>query len=212
MKSHHHKKTIIDDENVPPLRLQALVDGVFAIAMTLLVFNIHVPEISPNASALGLLFQLSGTWTSIFSFIVSFIILGTFWVGHHTEFHYIKKLDHELIWYNIVYLLLVSFLPFTAALLGKYTHNATALVMYGLHLILMVFIHYLMWQHAISHKNLIIEDIDPRIHRLVDRLTFFAVGAYVVAIVMSFIWIPLTLIIYVLAPLPYIFGWIYQLV
>ncbi len=212
MKLHNHKKSVIDSEDIKTGRLEALVDGVFAIAMTLLVFNIHLPELPKTASAHDLLLSLVTILPSIASFAISFIILGMFWVGHHTEFRFIKKLDHKLIWYNIFYLLFISFLPFTAQLLGSYHNNQVAIIVYGLHLIIMVVIHYLMWQHAKNHANLLTDNMDLRIHALVNRLTLFAVVSYSAAIALSF-WRPEpALIMYVLVPLPYIFGWIYRLV
>ena len=212
MKELHHQKYLIDQEDISPARLQALVDGVFAIAMTLLVFNIHAPALADPANAQDLFLQLASLWPSLVSFIISFIVLGTFWVGHHTEFHYIKKLDHTLIWLNIFYLLSVSFTPFTAELLGRFTQNQTAIMIYGANLIVMVLIHYGMWQHIKNHKNLVVENLDPSINKLVNVLAFFAILAYALAMAVSFWWVPASLIIYFIVPLPYIFGWIYRLI
>ncbi len=208
----HHKKSIIDEEEIATRRLETLVDGVFAIAMTLLVLDIRLPEAAEMVNSHDLLLQLLVLAPKFFSFIISFVILGTFWAGHHTEFQYIKKLDHTLIWFNIFYLLFVSFLPFSASLLGKYTFNQTAVVVYGANLMMLVAIHYGMWQHARHHKNLIKENIDKRIDKLVDILGSFAMLAYGLAIVLSFWYLEASLIIYLLVPLPYIFGWIYRLV
>src|SRR5438309_264773 len=130
MKKHIHKDSLVDDEDLPLDRLQALVDGIFAIAMTLLIFNIHLPQFT-NVTAGTLFLELLMLWPTILSFVISFVILGTFWVAHHTQYHYIKRLDHSLIWYNIFYLLLVSSFPFTASLLGNYVKNETAVVFYA---------------------------------------------------------------------------------
>ncbi len=207
MEKFHHKKSLIDDEDISKERLQALTDGVFAIVMTLLVLEIHVPEIIDVSSAHGLWLALATLAPKLISFAISFIILGMFWVAHHTEFHYIKKLDHKLIWLNIFYLLFISFLPFSAALIGSYTHNQAAVIVYGLHLVMLVLIHYAMWQHASEHKDLVIDYLDPRINKLVSRISMFAAASYVTAIVLSFFSLELSLIIYILVPLPYIFGW-----
>lgn len=205
------KKSIIDEQNLTPTRLETLVDAVFAIAMTILVLELHVPEIGNVGNAHELWLGLVSIWPSVFSFVVSFVILGMFWVGHHTEFHYIKKLDNKLIWLNIFYMLMVSFLPFTAALLGRYSYNQTAVIIYGAQLLAMVLLHYFMWRHAAGHKNLITQDLDARVNNLVNRLTFFAVVAYGLAIIISFFSLPIALLIYIVAPIPYIMGWIYKL-
>lgn len=192
-------------------RLETLVDGVFAIAMTLLVLNIKIPEMA-NPTPGDLFSQLAVLWPTILSFIISFVILGMFWVAHHTEFRFIKKLDHKLIWLNIFYLLFVSLLPFSAELLGKYPYNRAAVIVYGVHLMLMVLVHYFIWQHASHHTSLVVDDLDPKINKLADRLSYVGIGSYIVAIALSFWKIEAALIIYLLVPLPYIFGWIYRLV
>ncbi len=189
----------------------ALVDGVFAIAMTLLAFNIKLPEMSGFVSSHNLFSGLLGIWPIFLSFGIGFIILGMFWVGHHIEFNYIKKLDHNLIWFNIFYLLLISFFPFTAELLGRHPYNQTAIIFYALHLIAMVLVHFFMWHYASGHKVLIAEDLDPRINNLVNRLTYVAVFAYAAAIAFAFFLPIISLIIFLIVPLPYIFGWIYRL-
>lgn len=207
----NQKKSLINYENLSPARMQALVDGVFAIAMTLLAFNIKLPESSDFADSRALFSGLIGIWPIFLSFAIGFVILGMFWVSHHIEYNYIKKFDHALIWYNIFYLLLISLFPFTAALLGSHPYNQTAIIFYALHLIVMVFMHFFMWRHATSHKALIAQDLDPRINNLVNRLCYVAVLAYVLAIAATLIAPSVSLIIFLIVPLPYIFGWIYKI-
>lgn len=207
-----HKQSAIDGGEVSTARLEALTDGVFAIAMTILVLDIHVPEMLAGSTSGDLFFSLGQLWPRIASFIISFIVLAMFWVAHHTEFRYIKKLDHKLIWLNMFYLLFICLLPFTAALLGRYPGNEAAVVVYGAHLIIMILVHYFMWNHASRHTNLVEDNLDPRINKLADRLAVFGVSSYILGILVSFWSGNLALIIYALVPLPYIFGWIYYLV
>jgi len=212
LKKLYDKKSVVDESNLSPARLQALVDGIFAIAMTLLVFNIRLPEVAVITNSQDLLANLMVIWPKIFSFIISFILLGVFWAAHHVEFGYIKKLDHKLTWLNIFYLLFVSFFPFVAEILGSYTQNQTAVIFYGVHLIIMVLIHYFMWHHVKNHKALQVENLDPRVNKLADILGYAAIFAYALAIALSFWKIEASLIIYFLVPVPYIAGWIYRLV
>lgn len=207
-----NKKSLIDDEDIPKERLQTLVDGIFAIAMTLLVLEIHVPSLLVATDSAALLANIVELLPKIGAFVVSFVILGMFWVAHHTEFHYIKKLDHRLIWLNIFYLLFVCLVPFSAALLGSYIYNQTAITVYGVNLILLVLIHFFMWEHVKRQPKLLIEYLDQRINKLVSSISFFAVLAYVLAIALSF-WQPeAALIVFAIVSLPYIFGWAYKLV
>ena len=76
---------------------------------------------------------------------------------------------------------------------------------------IMVLIHFFMWYHAYHHKNLVVEDLDPKVDGLVHRITILAVIAYALAILLTFWRLDLALIIYVLIPLPYIFGWVYKI-
>ncbi len=209
---YYSKKSVIDDGEVSTSRLETLVDGVFAIAMTLLVLDIHVPELAGDlTSAQDLFADLVLLWPRVLSFIISFVILGMFWVAHHTEFRFIKKLDNKLIWQNMFYLLLVALLPFTAALLGRYPFNQTSVVLYALHLMGLVSFHYFVWRHARSVQGLVAQDVHPGIDSLVNRAAFLGIFAYLIAIVLSFFSIQTVLVIYALVPLPYIFGWIYKL-
>jgi len=211
-KKLYNKKSVIDEGNLSPQRLQALVDGIFAIAMTLLVFNIRLPEGVSIATSQDLWMSLAVIWPKIFSFIISFVLLGVFWAAHHIEFSFIKKLDHKLTWLNIFYLLFVSFFPFVAEILGSYTRNQAAVIFYGVQLIVMVLIHYFIWHHVKNHKELQVENLDLRVHKLADILGYAAVFAYALAIALSFWKIEAALIIYFLVPVPYIAGWIYRLV
>ena len=211
MIKEQEKISAIDEGELSPARLETLTDGIFAIAMTILVLDIHVPELMKGATSGELFSSLVDIWPRIASFAISFIILAMFWVAHHTEFRYIKKLDHKLIWLNVFYLLFVSLLPFTAALLGRYPENQVAVIVYAIQLLALVLSQYSIWRHASHHKNLVVEDLDPRVNTLANRVCFFAVGAYLLAIALSFVNVNLTLIIYALIPLPYIFGWIYYL-
>jgi uncharacterized membrane protein len=212
MESKKEKISAIDGGEVSTGRMEALTDGIFAIAMTLLVLDVRLPGVVVGVNqARDLFVQVAALWPTLLSFAVSFIILAMFWVAHHTEFRYIKKLDNKLIWLNIFYLLFVALLPFSAALLGEFGRNQTAVVIYGVHLIVMVIIQYFIWSHASGNKNLVEENLDPRINTLAKRLAIVATCAYTLAILLSFWNVNITLIIYALVPLPYIFGWIYNL-
>ena len=202
----NRKQSAIDGGEVSTSRLEMLTDGIFAIAMTLLVLEIH----TPNKSLGNFNSQLLELWPHIFGFALSFIILGMFWVAHQTEFKFIKKLDNTLIWLNIFYLLFVSLLPFSTALLGQFYFVQSPVIIYGLHLIVLVLLQYWTWRHAFSRGSLVKEDAPAGLDRLAKRLCYAAVTAYIAALVISFFSLPLTLLIYAIVPLPYIFGWIYK--
>jgi len=201
-----NKLSAIDQGEVSTTRLEALTDGIFAVAMTLLVFEIRLPETGQTGDVLGYVIKL---WPNFLSFVISFIVLGMFWVGHHTEFRYVKRLDHTLIWLNIFYLLFISLVPFSAGLLGRYASTEGAIMIYGIHLIILVLVQYIIWRHARSN-NLIDPLMDPQINIVANRLGYFAIAGYVGAILLSFINWRISLGIYTLIPIPYILGIFYR--
>ena len=100
-----------------PGRLEAFSDGVFAIAITLLVLDIHVPDPSTTAD---LAQQLGSPWPSYVAYGVSFLTIGIIWINHHAMLRRIKAIDHEILILNLLLLLCVGLLPFTTALMAAY--------------------------------------------------------------------------------------------
>ena len=112
-------------------RLQAFSDGVFAIAITVLVLGLGVPEIPDPLVPIELPKKLLELWPGkLLSYALSFVVTGMFWVAHHMAFHHIRRSTRALLWLNILFLMLVSFIPFPAALLGRYFDQRLALLIY----------------------------------------------------------------------------------
>jgi uncharacterized membrane protein len=100
-----------------PARLEAFSDGVFAIAITLLVLDIHVPN--PGSTA-DLAHALGTQWPSYVAYAVSFLTIGIIWINHHAMMRRLKAVDHEILILNVLLLLCVGLLPFTTALMAAY--------------------------------------------------------------------------------------------
>src|SRR5512147_806749 len=132
-------------------RVETLADGVFAIAMTLLVLEVHVPAVPEPVTGAGMLAALRGILPSVAGYAVSFIILGMVWIGHHTQFHFIRRVNRPLLYINIFYLLCVAFVPFATALLARYPLQPLAVVVYGVTLLLGGVMHYVHWNYAVGH-------------------------------------------------------------
>ena len=109
-------------------RLEMFSDGVFAIVITILILNIHLPE---NTSTQHLGEALKALFPDILAYVTSFILIGLYWIAHHTSFHHIHKVNGVLLWLNMLLLLFVSFMPFPASLLGKYPTEPVPLMIYG---------------------------------------------------------------------------------
>jgi uncharacterized membrane protein len=104
-----------------PNRLEAFSDGVFAIAITLLVLDIHVPD--PGSGDLA--GELGAQWPSYVAYTVSFLTIGIIWINHHAMIRRLREVDHEILVLNLLLLLFVGLLPFTTALVAAYLKEGT---------------------------------------------------------------------------------------
>jgi uncharacterized membrane protein len=120
-------------------RLTALSDGLFAVAMTLLVLDVRVPVSSAGAvySERGLWEALLGLGPSFAAYLLSFTMLGTFWLAQHTLLSIVGRCDRTLTWINLGFLFVVSLLPFSAALLAHYVRLRLAVGVYWLNILLL---------------------------------------------------------------------------
>jgi len=112
-------------------RVEAFSDGVFAIAITLLVLGFQVPQPAPDADA-GLARDLLAMWPQYVVYAASFATIGIMWMNHHSLFDHTERISHGVMTANLALLMLVSFLPFPTSVLGRYGITPVAVVYYGL--------------------------------------------------------------------------------
>jgi uncharacterized membrane protein len=146
----------------PPNRIEALADGIFAVAMTILVLDLHVPELGAGASDARLLSALEALAPKAFSFASGFVILGTLWIGHRFQFHYIRVSNRAILWINLVFLLTISFLPFVVALIGTYGETRVACVLYGATLVAAMACLLVQWLYANGPSRRLVSRALPR--------------------------------------------------
>lgn len=182
-------------------RLQLLGDGVFAIVMTLLVLELHVPELEHPAT-MELVWAVITLWPSFYSYFLSFVLLGAFWIGHRLQFHYIPRSNRSLLWINILFYFFISLIPFSAAFLGKYYDQQAAVVFYGANLTLAALVLYANWKYALR-KNLA-RAVPPELQREAEKYMLFAPAIYLLAILLSFWSTTASVLIYLLTPILYI--------
>jgi len=130
------RQQMVDQDQYHVGRLLALSDGVFAIAMTLLVLGIPVPQLA-NPSDADLQAALRTVLPAVGSFALSFVLVGVYWIGHRRLLNGVVRTDARLTWLNLLMLLLVCIVPFTAALLSRYGNLATAVILYATNLALL---------------------------------------------------------------------------
>ncbi|WP_118972775.1 TMEM175 family protein [Taibaiella koreensis] len=187
-------------------RIEALSDGVFAIALTLLVLEIKVPErpVHSEAELFSLFLSLSPKFLSYF---LSFMTMGIFWNGQAVQLSYMKTYDRNLTWNALFFLLLVSLLPFTTAFLGQYTQYRFALLLYWCNILLLGLVLYLHWQYA-SKKQFIALDAGafPTIDKAVRSRIVIAQVLYLAGALLCFIHVYLSMAFIILVQLNYAFA------
>lgn len=141
-------------------RLETLVDGVFAIAMTILVLEVKVPELADRRSAEELLHALLHHGYVIGAYVVSFAMLGLFWVWHHRLAEQVREIDLPLLVCALTFLALVCFFPFASALLGRYPSNLAALLVYVPVIGLILLVQTLFFWLAMR-RSLVVEHCSP---------------------------------------------------
>jgi uncharacterized membrane protein len=163
-------------------RLEAFSDGVFAIVITLLVLDIRLPEVSyaelPHA--------LEMIFPKIISYVLSFAVIGLYWMGHHYYFRLLEKTNGVFIWLNILLLLLISFIPFPTSLLGTYQFQTIPVLMYGVNLLAVNVVSMIMLVYLRRRPELAVPDLNSRVVKNFWRLFVITNGTYVIAIALSF--------------------------
>jgi uncharacterized membrane protein len=183
-----------------PDRVLFLSDGVVAIIMTLLVLEIHVPELHRGESLLG---GLQSIRADLVAFLISFIVVAIAWAEHRELFTVIRRADRALVWLNLIYLLPLCLVPFGAALIASYPSDAVALRLYGLLLVLIAATRIAIWGYAMRQSHLHYEGPRTQFRSAGFILVIVSPAAYVVAIVIASAWPTASLIIYAVVPLAY---------
>ena len=148
-------------------RLIFLSDGVFAIAITLLVLDITplIPEHISTPAQLQDLLLGSELWRLIVTYALSFIILSVYWMTHQRIFHYIRRSDNVLIWLNVLFLLCVAFLPVPTKVLGLQGDQQAGVIFYVGSVTVIGLLILLLWWYATSHHRLVDKQLDPALIR-----------------------------------------------
>ena len=184
-------------------RVEALADGIFAISMTLLVLELRVPALPATATPMQLGGELLHAWPKFAAYCGSFLILGVLWIGHHNQFHYIRRTDRHFLWINIFFLMWVGSMPYFTALLGTFIGNRLAAIAYGAALMVTGAVLYWEWRYAAKH-GLIGEDATPEIVCATGHRILIGLRGYAIALGVSLINVPAGLALYVLIPLFYL--------
>jgi TMEM175 potassium channel family protein len=160
-------------------RLAALSDGIFAVAMTLLVLEIHVPEIAGVHTERDLLGALAPLLPRLLVYLMSFLTLGIFWNGQQVQLTNFDHGDRNLTWIHIAFLATVSVTPFSTGLLQSFIHYRIALAIYWLNLLMLGVVLYASWRYA-TRAGLLREEFTYEMQCAVERRILVAQALYAV--------------------------------
>jgi uncharacterized membrane protein len=195
------KTSKVDHHHTDELSMERIVffsDAVFAIAITLLALEIRLPEIVGLDSA-ELLRELLSIWPKYLSFMVSFLVIGNFWLIHHRQFCYIERYDTRLIFINLFVLMAIAFIPFPTVVISE-NGNRTATIFYAMTMCAVGLLLTLLWLYASSRRRLVSPNLDTAIVRrgILRNLSapavfFLSIGvAYINPDLAKFSWILIT--------------------
>ncbi|WP_225724590.1 MULTISPECIES: TMEM175 family protein [unclassified Nocardia] len=193
-------------------RVEAFSDGVMAIAITLLILDIRVPEHQPGQ----LLEALAHIWPSYVAYLAAFLTVGIVWMNHHTYFGRLRRLDHVIRWWNLMLLLGVSVLPFPTGILaenvvhGAHRDAQVAAALFGLAGVLMTVPWWPLHRRLVHHPELFEPGFDAEFARRESFRAWPGIAIYAVCIVIGFIMPIAALALYLIIAIFYAFtsqGW-----
>lgn len=156
-------------------RLEALIDGVFAVAMTLLVLDIKLPEDIVVASNDQLWGRLLALERHLVIYVISFVVIGMYWINHHVQFHFVTRSSRGLIWINLGYLLLISFLPFATDLIGDHRELVLPCEIYGLTLLALSMASLVHLEYLARHPELVLPELKAVMKQIRVRIAMFTI-------------------------------------
>jgi uncharacterized membrane protein len=173
--------------------MEAFSDGVFAIVITLLILEVHVPE---GVSAEHLGDELIRLLPTMGAYFLSFFVVGLYWMVHHRTMHLLKEVNQPVLWINIIWLLFVSVMPFTTSLLGGYPLQPLPITIYGLNLIFTNLTGVFSMIYARYHPELTHQPFDADFMRRLVPPYLTINGLYAVGVVLAWFWPAASYVIY----------------
>ena len=168
-------------------RLEAFSDGVFAIAITLLVLDLAVPEQQLDHLWRG----IAALWPAYLGYATSFLTIGGIWMSHHGLFSRLRFVDRTVMRLNLVLLMVVAFLPFPTRLAAQGVHQESAeraaVIFYGAVLLVISVILRALWRYAAAHPDLLQPDVTDETVDLIVGLTTPNLAFYAVVVVLALI-------------------------
>ena len=170
-------------------RLILFSDAVFAIAITLLVIEIKIPEIHETpVTDNAVLHKLAELIPKFVGFLVSFILIGQYWIVHHRMFSFVINFTDRLIWLNILFLFAIALMPFSTGFYSEYVLRGvvTPVIFYTANIALLGLANFLMWRYLSNQKNNLTENLTPA---LAKYFSLRALTVPTIFVIFSFVYL-----------------------
>jgi uncharacterized membrane protein len=184
-------------------RVEAFSDGVLAIIVTLLIFEVRLPEVRDDSNA-AMWEALAAVAPKFLGFTVSFLTVAIFWVNHHHFFSRITHSDWKLLWANNLLLFFLAIVPFTTAVLGDHLGSPVATFLYGLDLGLAAASFTLMGYYVFFVGDLVAPSVPLAERRREWRRSWIGTLSYLIAAALAFVWVPISLVVFAVIPLVFV--------
>ena len=165
-------------------RLEAFSDGVFAIAITLLILNVKIPQANEVPEHV-LHHVFKSAIPKLIGFGFSFLVIGVFWVSHHRIFAFAKIIDSNLLWMNIVYLMFVAVIPFPAGLLAENPFASETIIIYSATLFVIALMHFVLFEYVIRNEHIRHHEFTRDVYLSAQKTAIVGPVCYVLAGVAS---------------------------
>jgi len=172
-------------------RIEAFSDGVFAVAMTLLVVDIRIPIVSGGVGDAQVAQIFAQVWPDVLLYMASFFVLSVLWTNHHFIFHaFAKEVNRQLNLLNMLYLMFVVLVPFSVLLISTYASSKIAVVVYGANIFIIVFFSAMMTRYVRHNKELLNPQLSQRTIHQAQFRSAISLLFYPLGILCSFFWLP----------------------
>ena len=185
------------------LRLEALGDGIFAIAMTIMVLELKFPEVEMDTWS-DFIHAVASVKYNFLCYIISFIVLGIMWFGHRVMFEFIGRSNRYFIYLGVLFYMVVCLVPFSTRILAEHPLKWFAILIYALNLSICNITLYTQWRYGSRHAALLERQLTTEVKEIADFLFLISPVVYAIAVAFSFFTPLVSIFIFAITPLIYI--------
>jgi uncharacterized membrane protein len=168
-------------------RVLAFSDGVFGIAITLLVLTLNVPVLIGSSTGPYLGSGLIAEWPEFLGYFISFCVIGMWWTVHHRYFQYLIDFNLQLLWLNLLFLLCITLIPFLTNLIVVYHESVLSISLYALFQALAGCIMFIIWKYSTDHHRFVDPSVNPRVVNYLSARAITTVLSFLIAIPIAFL-------------------------